>query len=154
LAAVAMNPAICLGMTGQHRYVAQAALGGAGLRLALGAVLMSFLGLAGAGIAAIVAAIAVDIGCIVTRACRHLGVPIGTFLAQAIGPTLPGLLAAVATTVLLGAWHAPVTLGVIAAQGGAAMAAFVAAFAVTGLPKELFSRRRRVRPATEGVLVR
>ena len=39
LAAVAMHPAICLGMTGRHRLVAQAALGGAALRLLLGVIL-------------------------------------------------------------------------------------------------------------------
>jgi O-antigen/teichoic acid export membrane protein len=152
-AAVAMNPAICLGMTGQHRYVAQAALGGAALRLAAGAMLMSFLGLVGAGIAAIVAALAVDIGCVVTRACRHIGVPLGTFYRQAIGPTLPGLLGAAATTVVLEAWRAPVSLAAIAAQGGVAMTVFVALFAIYGLPREVFRRGRKAPQATEGVLI-
>ena len=146
LAALAMNPAICLGMTGRHRLVAHAALGGAALRLAIGAVLLGHLGLVGAGIAAIVAAAVVDVGVVVTRACRHLGVSLGTFFAQAVAPALPGLLASALVVAALQRWHAPVTLPEIFAQSAVAGAVFVAAFVPFGLRPHLPPRFRRAAP--------
>ena len=139
-ASIAMNPAICLGMTGQHRFVAQAALASAALRLAVGALLMHSLGLVGAGLAAIVAAFAVDVAFVVRRACRHVGVPIRRFVAEALLPTVPGLVAALATALLLDRWHAPDTLGAIFAQGSTAGLVFVVGFAICGIPRSAWRR--------------
>ncbi|MFO1406414.1 MAG: oligosaccharide flippase family protein [Steroidobacteraceae bacterium] len=128
LAALAMNPAICLGMTGRHRLVAHAALGGAALRLAAGALLLGPLGLAGVGLAAIASAAIVDVGVVVTRACRHVGIPLGAFFAQAVAPVLPGLLAAAAVSAALERWQPPLSLPAVFAQSAVAGAAFVALF--------------------------
>lgn len=140
-AAVAMNPAICLGMTGQHRLVARAALGGAALRLTAGAILLGPFGLAGAGVAAIVSALVVDIGVIVVRACRHTGVHLQTFLTQAVAPALPGLLAAGAAAAMLERWHAPTSIVAILAQGAVAGSIFIALFIPFGLRDLLAARR-------------
>jgi O-antigen/teichoic acid export membrane protein len=139
-ASIAMNPAICLGMTGQHRYVAQAALASASLRLAIGALLMHSLGLVGAGLAAIVAALAVDVAFVVRRACLHIDVPLQRFAADALLPTVPGLAAALATALLLARWHAPDTLGAIFAQCSAAGLVFVVGFAIFGIPRSAWRR--------------
>jgi len=144
LAAVAMNPAICLGMTGQHRLVARAALGGAALRLTAGAILLGPFGLAGAGLAAIFSALVVDVGVIVVRACRHTGVPLRTFFAQAVAPALPGLLAAGATAAILEHWQAPASIVAILAQSAAAGLVFIALFIPFGLRDVLAARRRTV----------
>lgn len=133
LAAVAMHPAICLGMTGRHRLVAQAALGGAALRLLLGAMLIGPFGLAGAGLAAIAVALVVDVGIVAVSACRHLGIPFPTFLRQSVAPALPGLLATAATAVTLEHWRAPSTLAAILGQSVAAGAVFVLLFLPFGL---------------------
>lgn len=133
LAAVAMHPAICLGMTGRHRLVAQAALGGAALRLLAGAVLIGPFGLAGAGLAAIAVALAIDVGVVVTGACRHVGVPFSTFLRQTVAPALPGLLGAAAVTAVLERWHFPSTLAAVLMQSLAAGAVFVLLFLPFGL---------------------
>jgi O-antigen/teichoic acid export membrane protein len=142
LASLAMHPAICLGMTGQHRLVAQAALGGALLRLVAGAMLVGTLGLAGIGMAAIVACAVVDVGLVVTRACRHAGVPLRAFARDAIAPSLPALLATTVTAQLLGRWHTPVTLPEIAVQAVIAGVVFVLTFLPFGL-RGLQLRRSR-----------
>jgi len=133
LASVAMNPAICLGMTGRHRLVAQAALGGAALRLLAGALMLGPFGLVGVGAAAIAVALAVDVGVVVVCACRHAGVPLRTFFTQAVAPALPGLLAAATVAAALERWHPPATLGEIFAQCLAAGIAFVALFVPFGV---------------------
>lgn len=133
LAAVAMHPAICLGMTGRHRLVAQAAVGGAALRLLLGVMLIRPLGLAGAGLAAIGVALAVDVGVVAVAACRHLGVPFTAFLRRAVAPALPGLLAATVVAGALEHWRIPSTLTEILAQSLVAGAVFVLLFLPFGL---------------------
>ena len=143
VASVAMNPAICLGMTGRHRLVAQAALGGAGLRLVAAALLIGPFGLAGAGIAAVIAAVVVDAGVVVVHACRHIGVPLRRFAVEVIAPALPGLLAATATCALLDRWHAPATLGAILAQSMAAGAVYLVLFVPFGL-RDLLPARARI----------
>jgi O-antigen/teichoic acid export membrane protein len=142
VASAAMNPAICLGMTGRHRLVAQAALGGAALRLLAGALLLGPFGLVGVGAAAIAVALVVDLGVVVVCACRHAGVPLRTFFGQAVAPALPGLLAAATVAASLQRWHPPVTLGEILAQCLAAGVAFVALFVPFGL-RGHFPRRSR-----------
>jgi len=154
LAALAMSPAICLGMTGRHRLVAHAALGGAALRLAAGALLLGPLGLAGAGVAAIAAAALVDVGVVVTRACRHVGVSLGSFFAQAVAPVLPGLLAAALAAAALQRWHEPATLAEIFAQCAIAGIAFLALFVPFGLRPHLSPRFRRAIPFTQGAPAR
>jgi len=146
LASLAMNPAVCLGMTGRHRFVAHAAVAGAVLRLGAGAALLGPLGLAGAGVAAIAAALVVDVGVIVTRACRHVGVSLGTFFASAVAPALPGLLAASLVATALQRWHPPITLPAIFAQCTVAGLAFVVLFVPFGLRPHLPSRLRRAAP--------
>jgi O-antigen/teichoic acid export membrane protein len=148
LAAVAMNPAICLGMTGRHRLVAQAALGGAALRLLAGALLLGPFGLAGVGAAAIAVALAVDVGVVVVCACRHAGVPLRTFFRQAVAPALPGLIAASTVAAALERWHPPVTLGEIFAQCLAAGIAFVALFVPFGLRGYFRPRSRTANSST------
>lgn len=133
LTAVAMHPAICLGMTGRHRLVAQAALGGAALRLLAGAMLIGPFGLAGAGLAAIAVALAIDIGVVARGACRHLGVPFTSFLRGSVAPALPGLLAAAAVTAVLEHWRVPSTLADVFLQSLAAGAVFVLLFLPLGL---------------------
>lgn len=133
LAAVAMHPAICLGMTGRHRLVAQAALGGAGLRLLLGVMLIGPLGLAGVGLAAIATALVVDVGVVAVAACRHVGVPFIVFLRRAVAPSLPGLLAATLVTAMLERWHVASTLVEVFLQSLAAGAVFVLLFLPFGL---------------------
>jgi O-antigen/teichoic acid export membrane protein len=133
LAAVAMHPAICLGMTGRHRLVAQAALGGALLRLLAGVLLIGPFGLVGVGIAAIATALVVDVGIVATSACRHARLPFTTFLRQAIAPAVPGLLATAAAAAVLEHWHAPSTLAAVAAQSCVAGATFVLLFLPFGL---------------------
>lgn len=132
-ASLAMNPAICLGMTGRHRLVAQAALGGAGLRLAAGALLLGPFGLVGAGIAAIATALSIDVGVVVTRACRHLGVRPREFFASTVAPALPALVAATVTTAALGHWRQPGSLAAIALHCAAAGSVFVIVFVPFGL---------------------
>ncbi len=149
LSAVAMHPAICLGMTGRHRRVAQAALGGAALRLLAGILLIRPFGLAGVGIAAIVAALTVDVGIVAVGACRHLGVPFASFLREAVAPALPGLLAAVAVAAGLEHWHFPSTLAAALGQSLVAGAAFVLLFLPFGLRGLLPAR-----PAVAQITVR
>jgi O-antigen/teichoic acid export membrane protein len=150
-ASIAMNPAICLGMTGQHRFVAKAALGGAGLRLAVGAALMPFLGLVGAGLGAIAAALLVDVALVVRRACQHVGVPLHRFVLEALLPTVPGLAAALATASLLEYLHAPSTLGALFGQCALAGGAFLVGFAIFGVPREMWRRSRLVASPAPGV---
>jgi len=146
LAAVAMHPAICLGMTGRHRLVAQAAVGGAALRLLLGVMLIGPLGLVGAGIAAIVAALAFDVGVVASSACRHVGIPFATFLRQAIAPALPGLFGAALVAAALERWHVPDTLGAVLLQSSVAGVAFILLFLPLGL-RGLLPVRTRTAPA-------
>lgn len=149
-AAIAMNPAICLGMTGQHRFVAHAALTSAGLRLAVGALLMPSLGLAGAGTAAIFAAAGVDVAFVVRRACRHIGVPLHRFLVDGLLPTVPGLAGALLTAVLLDRWHPATTLAAIFGQCALAGAVFLGAFAVIGIPRSAWRRPAGVAASAAG----
>jgi O-antigen/teichoic acid export membrane protein len=149
LAALAMNPAVCLGMTGQHRLVARAALGGAAMRLLAGALLLGPCGLAGAGIAAITSAATIDVGVVVVRACRHVGVPLRTFFEQALAPALPGLLAAAVVAAALERWHTPGSLAEIFAQGLAAAAAFVVLFVPYGLRDAFAAHTGRVNPRSQ-----
>jgi hypothetical protein len=101
---------------------------------------MHSLGLVGAGLAAIVAALAVDVAFVVRRACHHIGIPIHRFAVDALLPTVPGLAAALATALLLDRWHAPDTLGAIFAQGSAAGFVFVIGFAIFGIPRSAWKR--------------
>ena len=153
LASVAMNPAICLGMTGRHRLVAQAALGGAALRLLAGALLLGPFGLVGVGAAAIAVALAVDVGVVVVCACRHAGVPLRRFFSEAVAPALPGLLAAATVVAVLERWHSPVTLVEIFAQCLIAGAAFLALFVPFGLRGYFPPRSRAANPPTQEIPV-
>jgi O-antigen/teichoic acid export membrane protein len=147
-AAVAMNAAICLGMTGRHRFVAQAAVGGAALRLAAGALMLGPLGLAGPGIAAILAAIVIDSGLVVARACRHLGVPVRRFWAQAVLPSIPGLVTMTLVASLLDRWQPASSLAAVTVQGAVAFVSFATVFVWVGLPRG-FLRSRLPRPFRE-----
>jgi O-antigen/teichoic acid export membrane protein len=85
------NAANVLGMTGGHRGVAWTMIGSATLNIILSIILIPMLGLAGAALATLVSAMALEFGVILKRACNHQALK----LSSVLRPIIPVLLSLV-----------------------------------------------------------
>jgi O-antigen/teichoic acid export membrane protein len=87
-----LNAANVLGMTGKHRFVASAMGMSATINLVITLILLPRIGLLGAAIGSLSAALIIETGVILPSACKHAGVSFGQFLVGVIARTLPPLL--------------------------------------------------------------
>lgn len=97
------NAANVLGMSGHPRFVAMTMLASAALKICLGLILLNVMGIVGAAIASLVAALACESLMNIRRACQETGLGIGTFVIQAL---MPGLICAIPAA-LMAVFDAP-----------------------------------------------
>ena len=92
-----LNAANVLGMTGGHRGVAWTMIGSALLNILLSVLLIPRIGLVGAAISTLVAAVILEFGVMSRRACNQQGLKVGSVLRgliPVIGSAIPMLLVA------------------------------------------------------------
>jgi O-antigen/teichoic acid export membrane protein len=92
-----LNAANVLGMTGGHRGVAWTMIGSALLNILLSVLLIPRIGLAGAAISTLAAAVILEFGVMSRRACNQQGLKVGSVLRgliPVIGSAIPMLLVA------------------------------------------------------------
>lgn len=152
--AVQLNAANVLAMNGDHRFIAFSMAGSAVLNLVLSIILIQFYGLIGVAVATAISAFSVEFLIIVPKACRARGVTVLHFFHQALWPTLPALLPALAIALGLSWLHPTDGFVWIIVEGGTAAIAYFVAFYFTGMrPDErafLSAKLRRGQPS-EGV---
>lgn len=86
-----LNAANVLGMTGRHRFVASAMGASALINLVVTIALLPRIGLLGAAIGSLSAALIIEAGVILPSACKHAGIGFGHFAINVIARTLPPL---------------------------------------------------------------
>jgi O-antigen/teichoic acid export membrane protein len=135
--AVQLNAANVLAMNGHHRFTAFAMAGSAALNLVLSVILIQVWGLNGVALATLIAAFTVEALIIVPRACRERGIRLLHFLRQALWPTLPPLVPALAVALGLDRLQ-PSGDGFlfIVLEGGTAALVYFGVFYATGLKAE------------------
>ena len=130
---IQLNAANVLGMTGEHRLVAFAMGGSAVLNLILSIVLIQRFGLTGVALGTLLATLVAELLLVMPRACRAQGIGLGSFLRNAIWPTMPALVPSLGAAALMAYAQPPTTFGWIILQGGTAALLYYAIFYRTGL---------------------
>ena len=138
-----------LTMAGQERFTGATAAAACVLNLGLSIFLAPRLGLEGVALATLVTVVVVDIGVVLRRACRTVGVGAATFLARGIWPALWPAAVALAVTIAL-RWHWTPTrlveVGLLVSPGVVAYAITFWLCSVSASEKALLglgARRRR-----------
>lgn len=113
---IQFNAANVLGMSGQPRFVATSMLLSATLKIALGLLLLDSLGIVGAAIASLVAALVCEAGRNVWKACRLTGLNVSEFIVRGVVPgtvcALPALGMAMADAEAENLWQLLATCSV------------------------------------------
>ena len=127
-----LNAANVLGMSGGHRGVAWTMLGSASLNIVLSITLIPMFGLAGAAIATLISALAIELGIILPRACRQQEVPVGKVVRNII-PAIACAVPMILLAKFLYTHYPAENLMELALQCVVAGMAFLAAYFVIGL---------------------
>jgi O-antigen/teichoic acid export membrane protein len=138
-----------LALTGRHRYTGGMALAAAALNLAASALFAWFWGLIGVALGTLAAALFVDVGVVIPRACRTIGIPLVSYVRRAVLPTAAPTVATAAVLVTLRLAWPPGSLLALGAQLGLAGLVFAGVFWLVALDREeretataLLARRR------------
>jgi len=127
-----LNAANVLGMSGGHRGVAWTMLGSATLNILLSITLIPLLGLAGAAISTLIAAITMELGIILPRACRQQNVAISAVLRNLL-PAFASMVPMLVCAYLLHTYFTADTLLQLAMQCSIAGVTYLAFYYVIGL---------------------
>lgn len=135
VAVIHSNTENVLSMTGEQRFLALATVAGQAMNLGLTLLLVRPYGLDGVAAATLAAQVASRIA-IQRRAGRLHEMPMATFYARALGPSLPGAAACAAGIWIAGRLLPPTELWAVAVQLAAGGACFLPAFWYIGLGAE------------------
>jgi O-antigen/teichoic acid export membrane protein len=165
LDSLATIPRAMLMGSGNQRLPALIAVAGTAFEVLLLVVLGSLYGIAGAGVAAVVSVVVIEVG-LTPVVCRRIGVPpFGYFLRQARSHVLPILCAGTVgwalsvgpVSTFVAHHHRVAGMAVVAAGGAAVLVVYTVVFAFTGLDaaerrsvfRKLTTRRSSAQPTDE-----